>query len=178
MLSGKVPTGGPFGNFTDQFSWATVNSMVLTSTLISLSFWESNPLGIQSFGSEYKGTLTDGMSFGFASALLRVLGKLLSIFNMVTESVVQCDLKPSNVLLDEEMVPYVSDFRITKVFTKYKSKTRTAILGTMGYIAPGKLKLLPLMHEDCQQRETEAYGYDITLMETFTKKKPMGGFFS
>ena len=24
----------------------------------------------------------------------------------------------------------------------------------------------------------DAYGYDITLMETFTKKKPMGGFFS
>ena len=113
---------------------------------------------------------------------------------MVTESVVQCDLKPSNVLLDEEMVPYVSDFGITKVFTKYKSKTRTAILGTMGYIAPGKLKLLPSSNA-CSSilicanltkygskgrlsTKGDAYGYDITLMETFTKKKPMGGFFS
>ncbi|RVW15725.1 hypothetical protein CK203_075336 [Vitis vinifera] len=65
------------------------------------------------------------------------------------------------------MVPYVSDFGITKVFTKYKSKTRTAILGTMGYIAPGRLST-----------KGDTYGYDITLMETFTKKKPMGGFFS
>lgn len=59
-----------------------------------------------------------------------------------SESVVHCDLKPSNVLLDEEMVAHVNDFGIAKIFAKYKSMTQTATVGTMGYIAPGQLKLL------------------------------------
>ncbi|XP_059638793.1 receptor kinase-like protein Xa21 [Cornus florida] len=53
------------------------------------------------------------------------------------EPVVHCDLKPSNVLLDEDMVAHVSDFGIAKILAENKTATQTETLGTVGYIAPG-----------------------------------------
>jgi LRR receptor-like serine/threonine-protein kinase FLS2 len=51
--------------------------------------------------------------------------------------VVHCDLKPSNVLLDEDMVAHVSDFGISKLLDEGQSKTHTQTLATLGYVAPG-----------------------------------------
>jgi LRR receptor-like serine/threonine-protein kinase FLS2 len=53
----------------------------------------------------------------------------------LSEFVVHCDLKPTNILLDEDMVAYVSDFGIAKILVDDATQTKT--LGTLGYIAPG-----------------------------------------
>jgi LRR receptor-like serine/threonine-protein kinase FLS2 len=54
-----------------------------------------------------------------------------------SESVVHCDLKPNNILLNEKMVAHVGDFGIAKILVKNKDATQTKTLGTLGYIAPG-----------------------------------------
>jgi LRR receptor-like serine/threonine-protein kinase FLS2 len=54
--------------------------------------------------------------------------------------VVHCDIKPSNVLLDENMFVHVTNFGIAKLIgaTSCDSLTSTVSLkGLMGYIAPG-----------------------------------------
>ena len=56
-----------------------------------------------------------------------------------SEPVVHCDLKPKNVLLDDEMIAHVGDFGIAMILTKNKTATQTKTLGTLGYIAPGKI---------------------------------------
>ena len=58
-----------------------------------------------------------------------------------SEPIVHCDLKPSNVLLDEDMVTYVGDFGIAKILVQGKTKTQTKTLGTVGYIAPSTIFL-------------------------------------
>lgn len=51
--------------------------------------------------------------------------------------IVYCDLKSSNVLLDDDMVGHVSDFGISKLLGDDRSVAYTITMATIGYIAPG-----------------------------------------
>ena len=53
--------------------------------------------------------------------------------------VVHCDLKPNNVLLDEDRVAHVGDFGIAKLLPGSESRQQTKTLCTIGYMAPGKV---------------------------------------
>ncbi|KAL8048803.1 hypothetical protein ABFX02_07G090900 [Erythranthe guttata] len=85
--------------------------------------------------------------------------------------IVHCDLKPSNVLLDEEMVAHVSDFGIAKLLGEGESTMHTNTLATMGYIAP-EYGLEGLVSTRC-----DVYSYGVMVMETFTRKKPSDDMF-
>ncbi|KAL7212707.1 hypothetical protein ACSBR2_015396 [Camellia fascicularis] len=84
---------------------------------------------------------------------------------------VHCDLKPSNILLDDDMVAHVSDFGIAKLLDLGKSVTYTKTIATFGYIAP-EFGLEGLVSTSC-----DVYSYGILLMETFTRVKPIDEMF-
>ncbi|PHT54322.1 hypothetical protein CQW23_08784, partial [Capsicum baccatum] len=48
--------------------------------------------------------------------------------------IVHCDLKPANILLDDDMKAHVGDFGISKILAVSKSMAYTETLGTLGYI--------------------------------------------
>lgn len=51
--------------------------------------------------------------------------------------VIHCDLKPSNILLDDDLNGRVTDFGIAKLFSIGENMVRTKTIATIGYIAPG-----------------------------------------
>ncbi|XP_047266484.1 receptor kinase-like protein Xa21 [Capsicum annuum] len=100
------------------------------------------------------------------SIMMDVACALEYLHHGCSSPVIHCDVKPSNVLLDEDMVAHLSDFGISKLLGEDESDLYTKTLATLGYIAP------EYGQDGLVSTKCDVYSYGIMLLETFTRRKP------
>jgi serine/threonine protein kinase len=80
--------------------------------------------------------------------------------------IIHCDIKPENILLDENFSAKLSDFGLAKLIDRQEPDTFTVVRGTRGYLAPEWFVSNTPITEKC-----DVYSYGMVLLELIGGRK-------
>ncbi len=127
--------------------------------------------GIPFFVMRYMpgGSLSDMIEKGRFSLedTARTVERLASALSYAhRKGVVHRDLKPDNILFNEDGYPFISDFGIAKFTETHTNLTGSGIIGTPAYMSPEQATGDPLDHR------SDIYGLGVIVYQMLTGQQP------
>ncbi|VAI91802.1 unnamed protein product [Triticum turgidum subsp. durum] len=97
--------------------------------------------------------------------MLGVARGLTYLHDGCRERIIHCDIKPENILLDEDMSPKIADFGMAKLVGRDFSRALTTMRGTIGYLAPEWISGQPI------GAKADVYSFGMVLFELISGRR-------
>ncbi|XP_042416128.1 LRR receptor-like serine/threonine-protein kinase RPK2 [Zingiber officinale] len=94
------------------------------------------------------------------------------LHNECVPRILHRDVKPSNILLDNEFNAYLSDFGLARLLGNSETHATTGVAGTFGYVAPEYAMTCRVSDK------ADVYSYGVVLLELISDKKALDPSFS
>ena len=96
---------------------------------------------------------------------LGVARGLVYLHEKCKERIIHCDIKPENILLDDNFCTKLADFGLAKLVGRDFSRVLTTTRGTRGYSAPEWIAGLPITPK------VDVYSFGMTLLEIISGRR-------
>ncbi|XP_068656395.1 LRR receptor-like serine/threonine-protein kinase RPK2 [Aristolochia californica] len=103
---------------------------------------------------------------------LDIARALAYLHDQCVPRVLHRDVKPSNILLDNEFNAYLSDFGLARLLGTSETHATTGVAGTFGYVAPEYAMTCRVSDK------ADVYSYGVVLLELISDKKALDPSFS
>ncbi|KAM0891317.1 hypothetical protein ACQ4PT_026480 [Festuca glaucescens] len=94
---------------------------------------------------------------------------LCHLHEQIDKPIIHLDLKPANILLDDNLVPKITDFGLSRLLGKQQTICTSSRIGTFGYMAP------EFLHGGTITPKLDIFSLGVIIMEIITGHRDYPG---
>lgn len=120
-------------------------------------------------GRSLKEVIQENGALDYKTAVRYAIGIASALKQAHDHSIVHCDVKSQNILIDTKGVPKITDFGIARAFGQPSNGTDKNVIGSVYYLSPEQAAGQPVTPQ------SDLYSLGVVLFEMLTGKLPYDG---